>query len=891
MDAATSAGMVTPLRSRSAGLADRTPTPLRALLAADGFSPPPISEVQEIEERWFGQISTHITGVAHYDGKVSDREEVVFEGKMVMNANGEQIGWLPKEISPLLLPVIKRQGDGMHVEGIVPRGSKNKFKVPLDLQVYGQASDAEAIREVFDVLDRERPQYAGLQLIRGPPEGFKIVDLDVKLRERRGQDEGFKGLNFTQLVGDRARTRQQDERELERVFEPPVPYEAMREAAAPSGLKATLYQHQRKALHWMLTREEPLTAQDAHSQGLPCIWLREAEGRCVRYRNVITNTTSRMPPPLPRGGVLADDMGMGKTVSMVALLVARRLGTTLVICPLSVLPVWEKELHLFAPSLKVIVFHGQGRTADQATLKQHDVVLTTYRTLEQQNVLRSVQWYRAVLDEAHEVRNAQALQSKACAGLNAEVRWCLTGTPLLNGLKDLYGLVAFLKIQPFSEHRWWLRMIARPAKMCHSRGIIHLKHLLGAFLLRRTKDLMVKTADGLMRPVLELPERAVRVERVPLSPKERELYDKFHGFAIQRIQALRSQDSHILQLNNALVALTQLRQMCCAMELLPPDVLNRLQGGDDPSELQHELSKMGVRQRTRLLRQVAEAPGVECSICLEPLLTQEPCATPCPHLFHRSCLLGWLGSGCRRVCPLCNARCEVESVIALPDEDLDETVGLAAQAAEDHGAAPPESTKLAWTANFIAERAAEHKVVVFSHFVRLLSQLASRLDAAGLGFTRLQGDMSSERRAAAVKSLQDDSNVRVILCSIRCAGVGITLTAADTVVILDPWWNRSVEEQAVDRVHRIGQSRKVEVVRLVAQDTVEEQMLSVQDLKSGIFECALSRRDGRDAHQTRLDVTLNVLGGPWSKAHKRKGQAQLPVAGSSGAKRKREGGV
>lgn len=191
----------------------------------------------------------------------------------------------------------------------------------------------------------------------------------------------------------------------------------------------------------------------------------------------------------------------------------------------------------------------------------------------------------------------------------------------------------------------------------------------------------------------------------------------------------------------------------------------------------------------------------------------------------------------------------------------------------------PASSKLAWATQFLVERAQEHKVAVFSHSVRLLELLAVRLLEAGVRCVRLRGDMSAGSRKEEVVAFQRDLSVRVVLCSIRVAGVGITLTSADTVLLLDPWWNKPVEDQAIDRVHRIGQVRPVEVVRLVARDTVEEQMLAVQDLKHCIFQNAMSRRS-EDVKLSRLDVVMKIFRGPWA--------ASKDKVGKQGTKRRRE---
>jgi SNF2 family DNA or RNA helicase len=133
--------------------------------------------------------------------------------------------------------------------------------------------------------------------------------------------------------------------------------------------------------------------------------------------------------------------------------------------------------------------------------------------------------------------------------------------------------------------------------------------------------------------------------------------------------------------------------------------------------------------------------------------------------------------------------------------------------------------------------AVEHKALVFSQWTSFLDLVEPRLTAAGIGFGRLDG--STRDRAGAVGGFQDAAGPPVLLISLTAGGLGLNLTAADCVFILDPWWNPAVEEQAADRSHRIGQDRPVMVYRLVASDTVEERILVLQEKKRELAEAAL----------------------------------------------------
>lgn len=137
--------------------------------------------------------------------------------------------------------------------------------------------------------------------------------------------------------------------------------------------------------------------------------------------------------------------------------------------------------------------------------------------------------------------------------------------------------------------------------------------------------------------------------------------------------------------------------------------------------------------------------------------------------------------------------------------------------------------------------AEEHKALVFSQWTALLDRVEPHLQAAGIAFVRLDG--STRDRAGVVQRFQDAAGPPVMLISLRAGGLGLNLTAADHVFLLDPWWNPAVEDQAADRAHRIGQDRPVLVYRLVAEDTVEERILALQEHKRTLADAALGSAD------------------------------------------------
>jgi SNF2 family DNA or RNA helicase len=167
------------------------------------------------------------------------------------------------------------------------------------------------------------------------------------------------------------------------------------------------------------------------------------------------------------------------------------------------------------------------------------------------------------------------------------------------------------------------------------------------------------------------------------------------------------------------------------------------------------------------------------------------------------------------------------------------------------GALP--SAKLDALIPTLVEVAAEgHKALVFSQFTSFLALVRSRLDAEGVRYEYLDG--ATRDRQERVDRFQRDASCPVFLISLKAGGQGLNLTAADYVYLLDPWWNPAVEAQAIDRAHRIGQSRHVIATRLVARGTIEEKILQLQSSKRALADAILTEDQGLLSGIAREDL-------------------------------------
>ena len=164
------------------------------------------------------------------------------------------------------------------------------------------------------------------------------------------------------------------------------------------------------------------------------------------------------------------------------------------------------------------------------------------------------------------------------------------------------------------------------------------------------------------------------------------------------------------------------------------------------------------------------------------------------------------------------------------------------------------SIKLDELAREITENISDHKALVFSQFLGMLALIREKLEELGIKYAYFDGSTTAPDREKAIQSFQTDNQVRVFLISLKAGGVGLNLTAADYVYIVDPWWNPAVEQQAIDRTHRIGQTKNIFAYRMICKDTIEDKILQLQEKKRALARDIISDETSFVKTLTREDV-------------------------------------
>ncbi|PDW03241.1 hypothetical protein CJ255_09935 [Candidatus Viridilinea mediisalina] len=264
------------------------------------------------------------------------------------------------------------------------------------------------------------------------------------------------------------------------------------------------------------------------------------------------------------GACLADDMGLGKSIQAIALLLHERAtapkgGPSLIVCPTSVTGNWQRELTRFSPTLRVLVHQGTERArGDQVATAaaRQDVVITSYKLLARdREALTAINWRLAILDEAQNIKNSDTRQAQAARALRAEARIALTGTPVENRLTELWSIMAFLNPGYLGGETDFRRTYARPIERAGDQEAAErLRHLTGPFILRRLKS------DPTI--INDLPEKIEMKVFVPLTQEQATLYEAAVRDALEQIAVADAEGEELRRRGLVLAMLTRLKQIC-----------------------------------------------------------------------------------------------------------------------------------------------------------------------------------------------------------------------------------------------------------------------------------------------------------------------------------------
>ncbi|EOD44325.1 putative dna repair protein rad5 protein [Neofusicoccum parvum UCRNP2] len=625
-----------------------------------------------------------------------------------------------------------------------------------------------------------------------------------------------------------------------------------------------LRKYQKQALHWMINKEKDQKS-DHKEMSMHPLW----EEYAWPVKDVDDN-------PLPE---VTDEMGLGKTIEMLSLIHSHTAD----------LSSGEAEKASKAGTLKVMVYYGSEKTANLQKLccesnaaNAPNVIITSYGVVLSEfnqvagmdgnrgshGGLFSVEYFRIILDEAHYIKNRQSKTAKACYELSARHRWVLTGTPIVNRLEDLFSLVHFLKVEPWSNFSFWKTFITVPFESGDFiRALDVVQTVLEPLVMRRTKDMKTPNGDALV----PLPLRKIEVEPIELSKAEKEVYDWIYTRAKRTFAANVEAGTLMKSYTTIFAQILRLRQSCCHPLLTrskaivseeedaaaAADLANGLADDMDLDTLiqqfeaedesgEQDVNKFGAH----VLKQIQAEQHSECPICAEEPM-EEQAVTGCWHSACKQCLLDFIEHqrdkgeiprcfNCREpinardlfVVVRHDAYDDDEALYSSPGNSGNRTPRISLRRVKCAASAKIES--LLSQLKKVRREEPGTKSVVFSQFTSFLDLIEPALARDNIPFVRFDGSMSQKARAAVLQEFTSRPRGVVLLLSLRAGGVGLNLTAARRVFMMDPWWSFAVEAQAIDRVHRMGQTSEVIVKRFVVRGSIEEKMLKIQERKKFI---------------------------------------------------------
>ncbi|PGH05863.1 hypothetical protein AJ79_06705 [Helicocarpus griseus UAMH5409] len=584
-----------------------------------------------------------------------------------------------------------------------------------------------------------------------------------------------------------------------------------------------------------------------------------------------------------KGGLLGDEMGMGKTIQAVSLLMSDYpVGKpSLVVVPPVALMQWQSEIEQYTDGkLKVLVHHNSNakiKTLSAKQLKAYDVIMISYSGLEsmhrkeikgwkrsdglvkEDSIIHSIDFHRLILDEAHSIKQRTTSVARACFALKSTYKWCLSGTPVQNRIGEFFSLLRFLEVKPFAcyfckmcpcQELHWSQDAEKRCTKCRHSGFSHVSIFNQEILNPITESRNTEDRKNGLAKLRCITDRIMlrRVKKdhtasMELPPKRVVLHNEFFG-EIERdfsssimTNTTRQFDTYVsrgVMLNNyanIFGLIMQMRQVANHPDLI---LKKHAEGGQNV---------------------------LVCGICDEP--AEEPIRSRCRHEFCRQCAKDYIRSfedGGEPDCPRCHIPLSID--FEQPDieqeEDQVKKNSIINRIKMENWTSSTKIEMLVYDLFKLRSKKQTHKSIVFSQFTSMLQLVEWRLRRVGFNTVMLDGSMTPAQRQKSIEYFMNNVDVEVFLVSLKAGGVALNLTEASRVFIIDPWWNPAAEWQSADRCHRIGQRRPCVITRLCIEDSVESRMVLLQEKKANMIRGTINK-DQSDALEKLTPEDMQFL--------------------------------
>ncbi|EJW05386.1 hypothetical protein EDEG_00050 [Edhazardia aedis USNM 41457] len=538
--------------------------------------------------------------------------------------------------------------------------------------------------------------------------------------------------------------------------------------------------------------------------------------------------------------IMADEMGLGKTVQSVTFIntlhTRYSAGPCLVVAPLSTIPHWVREFENWS-DLRVTVYHGgiaardiintyeingvprrtcpelENEVGASSNLSHNsninlnersrpfipgskrspyyfDVIITTYEMIMSGlKHLENIEFYVGIFDEAHRLKNNTSKAAVALKSVYFNHKVLLSGTPLQNNLTELWSLLNFIDPEKFDNPQYFLEEY----KMEKSEDVERLQLLLKPLMLRRLKD-----------DVENIPVKEETIIEVELTMIQKKLY---RAILEKNLEFLAKGNTH----PNLLNAMMELRKCCIhpfliknAEEKIIAEYINKrkaiFESGDGNMHIHHA--------RNLILGKNFYSKDTNANTDENNAITADV----------------------------------IDDMEINLSKDVDHSIFQGVTNEEYYKVMIQSSGKLVLIDKLLAKLHGKHKVLIFSQMTKCLDLLSEYLSFRQYKYERIDGGVKTEHRQAAIDRFSEpNSDSFVFLLCTRAGGVGINLTAADTVIIFDSDWNPQNDLQAQARCHRIGQRNEVKIYRLITRNTYEREMFDKASMKLGLDKAILQK--------------------------------------------------
>lgn len=502
-------------------------------------------------------------------------------------------------------------------------------------------------------------------------------------------------------------------------------------------------------------------------------------------------------------GILCDDMGLGKTLQSICILASKHAERakkyeetksadsvhlpSLIICPPTLTGHWYYEILKYTENLRPILYVGSAKERAKILSKvsTKDIIITSYEVVRNDiSSLEDINWLYCILDEGHVIKNAKTKLTKAVKAIQAQHRLILSGTPIQNNVLELWSLFDFLMPGFLGTETSFNERFSKPI-LSNRDGRAKSGEAAALALEALHKQVLPFLLRRLKEDVLnDLPPKIIQDYYCELSEVQKALYDDF-----SKSQA----------------------------KVEAEDVIR-----SKPTGTAKDNSQQHVFQSLQYLRKLCNHPSLVMG-------TNADAATAA----------------------LAKARCKVENLNdiqhapklqALRQLLIDCGIGGGLPVASDTG----KADALEGAAETSTGAFSQHRALIFCQMKQMLNIIENDLfkqHMPSVTYMRLDGSTDPNKRHAIVQTFNADPSIDCLLLTTHVGGLGLTLTGADTVIFVEHDWNPMKDLQAMDRAHRIGQKKVVNVYRLITKGTLEEKIMGLQRFKLNIANSVVTQQN------------------------------------------------